>query len=238
MADQSRREFVREAAAVGVGLAAAVYGTVLVGSGWDAGHRRVVTYRGAAVVGGPADRALPLIPAEILGDGTVAGRLDHPEWLYYCGMEQLPALGLDDADETIRYRESGHDEPAWFADRVGEPVRREHLVAKSERTGGFAGADGLWRGGRQEGVPVVVAYLGEAAPDDPAFVDGVGVFAAKCTHLCCLTDLNLAPSGILSAFMADDLLFCSCHNERWDPTSIVVDRYEPSWPETAEASTA
>lgn len=239
MADRSRRQFVREAAAAGAGLAAAVYGTVLFGSGWDAGHRRVVTYRGADVVGGPAARALPLVPAEIRGDGTVAGRLEHPEWLYYCGMEQLPGLGLDDPDETIRYVRSVDERvEAWFDDRAGEPVRRDHLVQEAGRTGGLAGANGLWRGGWQEGVPVVVAYLGEAAPDDPAFDRGIGVFSAKCTHLCCVTGLNVAPAELRSAFMADDMLLCSCHHSRFDPTSIVVDRYEPSWPEAAEASTA
>lgn len=236
MPDRSRRDFVATAAAAGAGLGAAVYGAVLSGSGWDAGHRRVVTYRGADVVGGPAPRALPLIPAEILGDGTVAGRAEHLEWLYYCGMEQLPGLRRDEADGAIRYVRSVDDRvEAWFDDRAGEPVRRDHLVQEAERTGGFVGAIGTWRGGRQEGVPVVVAYLGQAAPDDPAFHRGIGVFSAKCTFLCCVTGLNVAPPDLRSAFHAEDRLFCNCHHSRFDPTSIVEDRYEPSWPEAATA---
>lgn len=228
MADRSRRDFLKAAAAAGAAIGAGAYGAFLLGSEREIDAGTTVRYRGAERVGGPADRALPVIPAHVADDGTIEGRLEHPEWLYYCGMQDQPALHRDGVDETIRYAEPIDDADPWFAGRAGEPVRRDDLVDEAEGTEGFVGATALWRGGEDRGIPVIVCHLGDEAPDDPAFEDGVGVFAAKCTHLCCVSEMNVSP--LRSAYDAEDELLCSCHLSRWDPASIAVDGFEPTEP--------
>lgn len=232
----SRRDFVR-GAVVGAGAAATgALGLQLAASTLGPLTRPpTVTYRGALNVGGPAPRPQPLIPVEVADGGYIFCRSEHLDWLYYCGMEMLPGLRADDpVDELVRYGESPYDEPeAWFADRRGEAMRRDHFVAQADAEEGGApvGAVGTWRGPPGEGVPVVVIYMGDAAPDVPEADAGFLAAAAKCVHLCCVAEVDLSPYEVRASRDADGKLFCRCHGAVFDPAVIVERQYRPSWPD-------
>lgn len=239
-----RRTFVRRAAAT-AGLAAlgasgmgmfrqvAVLEDMIV---------RQVDYVGVRVLAGsPAPRGLPLVPLAVNADGFVEGVPEtdgenHLDWYRYCGHESAPGLRPGGtSDNVLRYflneeklitADDAQREAWWYRDRIGEPV---HVDEWSNRPYG-TGAAVQWRSVGETGDDIVTALVLKLDPDAftgkvrdqlPRFMDmdhhllGVSTY---CTHLCCVPGWKEDQAASRLGFW--DMIFCTCHNSRFDPREL------------------
>lgn len=242
----NRREFVKIGVAAGAAAAAggiAFGSTVIVRREWGV-LPRTFQYLGAKRVGGPADRAVPLIPlrknanGDLEGVPALAGVEPHHglHWYRYCAHDAAPGLQPDyPGDNVLRYfanpatlqgaeRELGH--ALWYADRIGQPVRPEHFENPRD------GAGVSWRSQDQTDTSFLFAHVVRVdrtafqgpVPDGFMVDDLVAMFAA-CTHFCCKNGYR--ESKVALAHGSFDMLFCTCHDSVFDPHRIVVNEFRP-----------
>lgn len=220
----SRRSFVKGAVYASAGFALGGYALQNAASTIKPASTRVVAYRGVLNVGGPAPRPLPLVPLALHDDGALAGRADHLDWLWYCGLNKLPPIRPDAPvrDGLFRYAEAPEGTSAWYDALRGEVMNRQDFLDRAEASGGApVGAGGTWREQGGTSIPVIVIYLGEQAPD--AAVEGFLATSGKCVHLCCVPGFNVSPQRF--AKNADDRIFCICHGSIYDARTVVESTY-------------
>lgn len=205
---------------------------------------RFVNYFGARrQTGSPAPRGIPFIPVRVNEEGFVEGvpeidGVNYLDWLRYCGYQNAPNLrpGFT-SDNVFRYfltEEKIHlagDEARdiwWYLDRLGSEVRAEHF---RDLPYGTAAAV-RWRSEEVPGSDIVTMLVLKLNPDDydPAmrtqletFMDMehhlIGV-SAICTHFCCVPGYK--ETDLAEQFDAWELVFCTCHNSRFDPMDITA----------------
>ena len=185
---------------------------------------------------GPGIGGLPIIPVRVDDAGFIEGVSSHLDWYSYCRSD-MPGLaehyGGDNrftyalADERLRQAEvQGID--VWFEPLLGEQVRA------TDFTEDWQGAHVTWRSagvtdpGGQMGAVVLKVPAGtysdkvtrEFAPD------GFIAFNVDDTHFCCQVSWRLhnTPMAKTRATEDDpggfDLLYDSCHDDRYDPRYI------------------
>jgi hypothetical protein len=203
---------------------------------------RLVRYLGAKVqVGSPAPRGLPFIPVRANEEGFIEALPEHEgtnylDWLRYCGYQSAPNLqpGFTQ-DNVLRYfltEEKIHlagdraRELWWYHDRLGQELRAEHFRSLPYGTG----ASVRWRSENVAASEVVTMLVLKLNPEDydgavrtqlETFMDMehhlIGV-SATCTHFCCVPGYK--ETQLAEQFNAWELIFCTCHNSRFDPLDI------------------
>lgn len=226
--------------AVVKGCLTAAIGAVALGAGYAAwsslapaiqGPRRV-EYVGAALLSGPAQRGVPMLPLRVRADGVLEGVAQTDlDAFRYCAREDAAGL-REGGDERLRYHVvPGREEQPWYADRVGQLARTSDFTA--ERDGALV----AWRSanaapkglllfnlvrldaaqmrvdaGAEQGRTFLVAL-----PDGAA----LAAFYAACPHFCCTMGYHESP--LARPMGAWDDLFCSCHFVTCDPRHLVRD---------------
>lgn len=219
----SRREFVKKGVYASAGLALGGYAIQNIASMQKPTSAEVKRYTGALNVGGPAPRPLPLIPFTFDGE-TLVGSTENLDWLWYCGLNEFPGIRPDATDDnTFYYVESPEGTRAWYDDLHGEPMRRSDFDdAEPRRPGWILGAQGTWRKAGGQGIPIIVVKLPESEAPEEAN-EGLVAVSGKCVHLCCVPGAGISDQS--PSFDAEDLIFCTCHNSRYDPAQIVERTY-------------
>lgn len=219
----SRREFVKGAVYASAGFALGGYALQNVVSMQKPTSSAVLPYEGALNVGGPAPRPLPVIPIELQPNGDIAGVPENLDWLWYCGLNTVPAIREGAGrDQMFRYVEAPEGTSAWYDERHGEVMNRDHFLQASQDQGGSpVGAGGKWREEGGTSIPVIVIYLGDEAPEQA--VDGLMATSGKCVHLCCVPGYNISPQA--PSYDAQGRIFCTCHKSVYDPRQIVERTY-------------
>ncbi len=185
---------------------------------------------------GPGDGGLPVIPVRVDEMGLIQGVSSHLDWYSYCRPD-MPGLGGDfEGDNRFTYSLS--EERIWAAEAQGLEVWFEPLLDREVKATDFTedwqGAHVKWRSqgvtdpGRQMNAIVLKVPNGtysdevtrEFAPD------GFIAFNVDDTHFCCQVGwrLNTSPKATTSVREDDeggfDLLYDSCHDDRYDPRAI------------------
>lgn len=227
----SRREFVKGAVYASAGFALGGYALQNVVSMQKPTSSAVLQYTGALNVGGPAPRPLPLIPLEFQSNGDIAGVPEQLDWLWYCGLNTLPAIHEGaGADQLFRYIEAPEGTSAWYDEFHGDVMNRQDFLDASEDEGGApVGAGGKWREEGGSSIPVIVIYLGDEAPEEHA-TDGFLATSGKCVHLCCVPGFDISPQRF--SYDADGKIFCTCHKSVYDPRQVVERTYLADRPQT------
>lgn len=220
----SRREFVKKGVYASAGLALGGYAIQNIASMQKPSTSEVKPYVGALNVGGPAPRPLPVIGFDVASDGTLVGSEGSLEALWYCGVNEFPGIrpGATD-DNTFYYVESPEGTRAWYDELHGDPMRAADFDdAEPRQEGWILGAQGVWRKAGGQGIPIIVVKLPESEAPEEA-VDGLVATSGKCVHLCCVPGAGISDQA--PSFDAEDLIFCTCHNSRYDPSQIVQRTY-------------
>lgn len=208
---------------------------------------REVAYLGAHVLPeSPAPRGLALIPVRVNEEGLVEGvpetdGTNHLDALRYCGHERSPGVFPGStSDNVFRYAvaeekllKAGDSaaERYWYLDRLGEPVRATDFAARAAPIG----ASVRWRSEGVDRNVVLPLMLLKLDPETIKGVDeselgrfmdldhGLVAFSAICTHFCCVPGFQEDPLARSQGWW--DLIYCSCHHSRFDPTRIQTYRF-------------
>lgn len=238
----SRRAFVRSSvlAAGGVALAGCL------GEEAPAPPLERVEYLGAALLGGPAQRGVPLFPLRVDLDGRLSfqpsaeGVGSVLPWYRYCGREASPPLRGEHRpeDEFVRYflTEEKREtiEEGWYKDRLGEVAR----AADFDEVGKGAGV--IWRSAGVRARDLLTGIVLKVDPAKLTFGEGVdgdlvrrafmvptddggllAAFHSACTHFCCV--MGWHESRLAEAQGLWDTLFCNCHLVVCDPFRVTRD---------------
>lgn len=203
---------------------------------------KMVRYLGAKVLAGsPAPRGVPLIPLRVNAEGFIEGVPEHLDWYRYCSHEEAP--GLADAgftkDNVFRYFlteekliKAGPQakEIWWYADRLEQKVHVDHFKNLQPGTGAAV----RWRSEGVSGSDVVTAIVIKLDPSkftgdaykEFMTTDGSNLvgYSSFCPHFCCVPGFK--EDQVADKFDAWDMIFCTCHNSRYDPTDLVEYEFE------------
>ena len=249
-----RRAFVKGAlTAAGLGVAgAAGFGMFKQAAIVKPTTTRIVKYFGAKVLpGSPAPRGIPLIPITVNADGIIEGvpvrgegddEQNYLDWYRYCSHENAPGLIPENPfDNTLEYfltkekleaAGGAAKERWWYHDRLETPVRADHWKDLPFNTG----AAFRWRSAGQSGNNVITGILLKLDPK--AFKRGekgerenfmipehnLIAFSTFCTHFCCVPAFHEDPAAKTMGFW--DMIFCTCHNSRYNPREITEYSFE------------
>lgn len=207
----------------------------------------------------PAPQGIPLIPVRVNDEGQLEGVPENPksdvkhslEWYKYCSHEAAPGLELAfTQDNALRYytnpekiaiaKLQGID--LWYKDLLDQVVRADHFKELGR------GAPFRWRSEGQVGTNIVTGIVLKVdagkirgkLPD--GFVheneDGSGFLAvcSFCAHFCCVpgyTENNHPLTKVIKKDKAEDvgreLIYCTCHDSRYDPLDIRQYTFPPDF---------
>ena len=179
------------------------------------------------------------------------------DWYKYCSHEAAPGLEVKfTEDNVLRYytnpekiskaRQSGIE--LWYQNLLGETMRPEHFKNVGD------GAPFRWRSEDQEGSNIVTGIIIKVEPakikaKSPEHVagfihdnkDGTGFLAvcSFCAHFCCvpgwgehsspLTKADVGKPARRGIGVADHIIYCSCHDSRYDPMDIREYTFPPDF---------
>jgi len=272
--ETNRRRFVKGVvggaalSGVGVGSAAAV-NSVTNRSGRGGG---ATVFYGVENVFGPAPRAMPQIAVEVDDEGYVKGRFPElteverggqsvqvaqeemggvtysNRWFQFCGVQTMPGIRVDTADEFdeyFRYAPSEQLPPglAWQEEAEGvEPGERVHVdhFSDYESWGNGVGSSGIgkpakvtWRSeGLKPEESIIVEVIRSSRVEQlsgqsnwlgESAADGFMAYLDKCTHFCCVPSFKGYAGS--ERYDGGDAIYCPCHQSVYDPFSIVRKTY-------------
>lgn len=206
-----------------------------------------IKYLGAKVItGSPAPRGIPYMAVRVDDDGFVQVLPEIEDenlldWYRYCGKENAPGLANPafTDDNTVEYFlteeklvQAGDEAEArwWYANKLGEKIKASDFATRDFGSG----AAFRWR---SEGVSGNDILTGILLKLDPSKMDGVSedtlaqymdlehsliAVYSTCTHFCCVPGFKEDPTA--EKFNAWEMIFCTCHNSRFDP--LVVTEYQ------------
>jgi len=208
-----------------------------------------VQYLGAKVLtGSPAPRGLPLIAIRVNEEGLLEALPEvdgenHLDWYRYCSHEKAPGLadpGFTD-DNTIEYflteeklvqAGAEAEERWWYANKLGDKITAADFANQPYGSG----AAFRWRSQGLSGNDVVTGIVLKLRPEEFKGVSEdtladymdmehhlIGV-SSFCTHFCCVPGWKEDPTADKLGFW--DMIFCTCHNSRYDPRDIVEYRFD------------
>lgn len=207
----------------------------------------------------PAPQGIPLIPVRVTDAGELEGipentksQVKHSlDWYKYCSHEAATGLVLNFTDDNVlRYYTNpekitiagrqGID--LWYKELLDQPVRAEHFKKIGQ------GAPFRWRSEGQVGTNIVTGIVlkvdaGKIRGKLPeGFVhqneDGSGFMAvcSFCAHFCCVPGYTENNSPLTKVIKADrmgdlgrELIYCSCHDSRYDPLDIREYTFPPDF---------
>lgn len=208
---------------------------------------------------GPAPQGIPLIPLRVTADGIIEGVPENKasdvkhnlDWYKYCSHEKAPGLELGfTQDNKLRYfflsdkiaKSAAQGIDLWYKDLANEVIRTSHFKTIGQ------GAPFKWRSEGQEQNNIITGIILKINPKDikgklPAgFVhdngDGTGFLAvcSFCAHFCCVPGYaeNNSPLTKPGAKPTDpdgshELIYCSCHDSRYDPLDIRQYTFPPDF---------
>ncbi len=208
------------------------------------------------LVGSPAPRGIPLIPVRVNEEGFVEGvpqdeDENYLDWYRYCSHENAPGLANPEftKDNIIEYFLTEEKlvkagakaaERWWYHDKLEQPIRADDFLrAKGSgiKADGYgAGAAFRWRSAGQAGNNIITGVLLKLHPDDFKGVDRETLerfmdmehhliaFSTYCTHFCCVPGFREDPTADQLGFW--DMIFCTCHNSRYDPRKLTEYEFE------------
>jgi nitrite reductase/ring-hydroxylating ferredoxin subunit len=212
-------------------------------------------YVGARILPpGPAPQGIPLIPVTVNADGVLEGipentqsRVKHSlEWYKYCSHEQAPGLELGfTKDNRFRYFALQEKFAAaeaqgfnlWYKDLLDQEVRASHFKNIGD------GAPIRWRSEGQVQNNIITGIVVKIDPSKvkgapEGFVhdngDGTGFIAVVsfCAHFCCVPgylENNSPLAKVPGAGVDGHVLYCSCHDSRYDFMDIRPYTFPPDF---------
>lgn len=176
----------------------------------------------------------------VVAEMELAGQTYTSRWYQYCGIQSTPGIEpAADRDNTLHYtRSSNYD---WQNEETqgGQPLHISEFQdyetwAEPIGQGGLGKpAQARWRSEDEDArdvIPIQVIrspLVEEMAQDDEwlaASTDqGFIAYLNKCTHFCCVPGWKTYRDS--PQYDAEDLIYCQCHQSRFDPFSIVTQTF-------------
>lgn len=252
-----RRSFVKKTmitAAAGAAVAGAA--PLVVPLSYNPRKIKRFPYVGARIFPpGPAPQGIPLIPVKVNAKGELEGIPENKEssvahsleWYKYCSHEAAPGLELGFTDDNVFRFYTNPEKVAiaqgkgialWYQDLLDQPMLASHFKNIGD------GAPFRWRSEGQVGNNIVTGIVIKVDPKSvkgklpKGFVwdnmDGTGfvAFCSFCAHFCCVpgytenaSELAKEPRGKSGR----DIIYCSCHDSRYDPLDIRPYTFPPDF---------
>ncbi|MBI2079062.1 MAG: hypothetical protein HYT80_11980 [Euryarchaeota archaeon] len=179
------------------------------------------------------------------------------DWYKYCSHEAAPGLELKFTDDNVmRYytnpekltqaRASGIE--LWYQNFLDQPMRADQFQKIGD------GAPFRWRSEDQVGSNIVTGIVIKIDPSkikskSPEHIggfihdneDGTGFIAicSFCAHFCCVpgwgehssvkTNADVGKKAMRGIGVADHVIYCSCHDSRYDPMDIREYTFPPDF---------
>lgn len=175
-----------------------------------------------------------------VADMELAGQEYSSLWYQYCGIQSTPGIVPDaDTDNYLRFASSSNYD--WQTNEMTEGTRLH--ISQFEDYKDWAnpiGSGGLgkpaqarWRSedvDSRDVIPVQVIrspIIEEAAQEDEwlqaSTDEGFIAYLNQCTHFCCVPGWKTYRDA--PQFDAEDIIYCQCHQSRFDPFSIVNESF-------------
>jgi Rieske Fe-S protein len=252
-----RRDFVKSSVVVAAG-GAIVAGAVPYVVPLSYNPRKIprFPYVGARILPpGPAPQGIPLIPVLVNKDGLLEGvpenrksKVKHDlSWYKYCSHEAAPGLDISfTQDNKLRYYTNPEKVSVaraqglalWYENLLDQELRADHFKKIGD------GAPFRWRSEGQVGTNIVTGIIIKVDPSKikgslpDGFVwdnkDGSGFIAvcSFCAHFCCVPgylENNSPKTHEPGKGVNDTVIYCSCHDSRYDFTDIRQYTFPPDF---------